>query len=539
MQKKLWYEKAMRSNRILTVYLLSLVALILAPAISEAQVDGVVHAKSFPGVDVATKTTNALAACPTFNTVPCYVLLDPSLASFPSGGSLPTPGTNQFIVDFRTQWPGNGSLNAIYWDGIIQNNTPSTTNNVCVAVNTTSCTWQPISFANVAYTNVANNFTTGPQTLNTPNRSGIGLIVQGTPAGTSTPTVGGSIIFTFSPNVCNATLAASAGDIFLVSTSQVGGTVQPPTVDSVGSTFSLVQSGGNLNIWKSVPLTAGSHAINVSNFCNGGDVIDISGNGGTPSVDTLVDAVYTNNPNPSTVGPLTTSVSNDLLIEFTDHTNCAIGTGNYPTPTGGAGYTLLVQNSGNVFNQAFSSPAATVGNYSASTVPPSACVGGGPTTTYYLVAVKGGTIHQSGDLADFLADDHATIDAGFDANGNYYNNSSTCSTSLGGFWNAHDKQCETPAGTPSKDQNFSVTGCSLSNSTDNQCTGSFALPVAYADSGYTIECTAESTASPTPNVFMTVSGLSASTVNYAETCTFSCSAVASVNPILMCHTNHP
>ena len=117
------------------------------------------HAKSYPGTTVGQKVTAALAspACPANTVVPCYVMIDPSLASFPAG-TLPTPGTNQFLVDFRSQWPENGvSSNAIAWNGVTQTNSPAS-GLICIAQSATTCTWTSISFANVAFTNAANFF---------------------------------------------------------------------------------------------------------------------------------------------------------------------------------------------------------------------------------------------------------------------------------------------------------------------------------------------------------------------------------------------
>ncbi|HMG85582.1 MAG TPA: glycosyl hydrolase family 28-related protein [Terracidiphilus sp.] len=88
--------------------ILIILAVLLGLSVALNAQDGQLHAKAFPGRDVGTMATNALAACPPTPAVPCYVILDASLAAF-APGTLPTPGANQFIVDFRTGWPGGGS----------------------------------------------------------------------------------------------------------------------------------------------------------------------------------------------------------------------------------------------------------------------------------------------------------------------------------------------------------------------------------------------------------------------------------------------
>jgi hypothetical protein len=102
-------EKNLRSQ-IVVLYLWFLVSMILFGAFAAKAQDSVLHAKEFPGHDVGEKATKALAACPnSASTVPCYVMLDASLAAFPNG-TLPTPGSNQFLIDFRFGWPGGNGF---------------------------------------------------------------------------------------------------------------------------------------------------------------------------------------------------------------------------------------------------------------------------------------------------------------------------------------------------------------------------------------------------------------------------------------------
>lgn len=81
-------------------------ALLLASVSALAQSDGMVHVKSFPGSTVGQMMTNAMLSCPSAP-VPCIVVLDASLAAYPSG-SLPSACPNCSVVDFRTGWPTTG-----------------------------------------------------------------------------------------------------------------------------------------------------------------------------------------------------------------------------------------------------------------------------------------------------------------------------------------------------------------------------------------------------------------------------------------------
>lgn len=68
------------------------------------QTDNTVYVKQFNGVDVGTKVANAQAACPS-TSLPCILVLDPSLAGFPAG-TMPTLNANVSLQDYRNGVPG-------------------------------------------------------------------------------------------------------------------------------------------------------------------------------------------------------------------------------------------------------------------------------------------------------------------------------------------------------------------------------------------------------------------------------------------------
>ena len=69
-----------------------------------AQSDSMLHVNQFPGITVADKVTNAMPHCPAAP-VPCYLVIDASLAAAASG-TMPALPANAQLVDFRTSWPG-------------------------------------------------------------------------------------------------------------------------------------------------------------------------------------------------------------------------------------------------------------------------------------------------------------------------------------------------------------------------------------------------------------------------------------------------
>lgn len=83
--------------------------LLFASALAVAQnVDNTVYVKQFAGSDIGTKVANAQKSCTPNLSIPCYVVLDPSLAVF-AAGTMPALCTNCHIVDWRNGGPFFGS----------------------------------------------------------------------------------------------------------------------------------------------------------------------------------------------------------------------------------------------------------------------------------------------------------------------------------------------------------------------------------------------------------------------------------------------
>lgn len=82
---------------------------------ANAQSDNTVHVKTFPGSDVGTKVTNAMATCAGIagTITPCILVIDASLAAFPAG-TMPTLCSNCYLADYRTGLPQGTLVGAVY-----------------------------------------------------------------------------------------------------------------------------------------------------------------------------------------------------------------------------------------------------------------------------------------------------------------------------------------------------------------------------------------------------------------------------------------
>jgi len=84
-----------------------LILALAAVAASGQVVDNMVSVKQFPGTTVGFKLTAAMATCGTNTLIPCYLVLDPSLAVYPPG-TFPTLCSHCFLLDWRSGPPGGG-----------------------------------------------------------------------------------------------------------------------------------------------------------------------------------------------------------------------------------------------------------------------------------------------------------------------------------------------------------------------------------------------------------------------------------------------
>lgn len=87
-----------------TRILLCLTLLMVPLAVQAQTSDGTLYVKQFPGSDVGTKLAHAQEACPTGLTVPCLLVIDPSLAAF-NPGTKPLLRSNVYVIDWRSGSP--------------------------------------------------------------------------------------------------------------------------------------------------------------------------------------------------------------------------------------------------------------------------------------------------------------------------------------------------------------------------------------------------------------------------------------------------
>jgi len=100
------------------------------PSLLAAQTDNTFFVKQFTGADVGTKISKALASCNSNATIPCFIIVDPTLAGWPSG-SMPSLPSNVFVEDFRFGLPFNQIGKQFYAD-------PNGNGGTC-----TNCKWNP------------------------------------------------------------------------------------------------------------------------------------------------------------------------------------------------------------------------------------------------------------------------------------------------------------------------------------------------------------------------------------------------------------
>jgi len=84
-------------------------ALVIVGISGHAQTDNTFYAKGFPGTDVGSKIANAQKSCS--DTVQCYIVIDPSLVSFPEG-ILPNRCATCNWIDYRSNSPFASSQTA-------------------------------------------------------------------------------------------------------------------------------------------------------------------------------------------------------------------------------------------------------------------------------------------------------------------------------------------------------------------------------------------------------------------------------------------
>ncbi len=83
--------------------------LLLAAAAACAQTDNTIYVRNFAGANVGAKVGAAQLTCAPATIVPCILVIDPSLAAWPSG-TMPTLCSHCYLWDFRQGPPSGGSI---------------------------------------------------------------------------------------------------------------------------------------------------------------------------------------------------------------------------------------------------------------------------------------------------------------------------------------------------------------------------------------------------------------------------------------------
>lgn len=108
------------------------------------QTDSMIYVKQFAGSDVGTKVTNAMAACGSNASVPCILVIEPSLATAPAG-SLPSLCGHCYLLDWRTGPPtssGISNTSVTVGTTLIPANSCSSASTVTMAGVSTGSTFQ-------------------------------------------------------------------------------------------------------------------------------------------------------------------------------------------------------------------------------------------------------------------------------------------------------------------------------------------------------------------------------------------------------------
>lgn len=86
-----------------------ILGLVFAPTSLHTQTDNTYYAKQFSGATVGEKVSAAQAACSTNTSIPCIIIIDPSLATYPKG-TMPTKCAQCVWNDYRTVGASPGAL---------------------------------------------------------------------------------------------------------------------------------------------------------------------------------------------------------------------------------------------------------------------------------------------------------------------------------------------------------------------------------------------------------------------------------------------
>lgn len=310
---------------------------LLVCAMAFGQPDSTVYVKNFRGNDVGTKVFNAMQTCTTNTLVPCYLVVDPTLAAT-APGTLPTLCNHCYLVDWRYGIPsGSGSITGL--SSLDPTHLPVAQSGQAKTLN----------LVNVDKLDLSNVHLTGGQTVLTGAASNVGRQVQG--FGVSSV----NIVSHFIGSQCHGnywTPNVVAGEWMIAY--YVAGSGSAPT-SALGNTFSFVASGSAFQSQiQRVYVSHVTHSGTDSIYFSGGSNCDNTDAGilvqGLPPTAYYDNSVfYESAPYQASVTTsVTTTYSNDFLVAFSSSSNTAC------TNTVSSGFTTI-------------DPLTTTGNWTAQT----------------------------------------------------------------------------------------------------------------------------------------------------------------------------
>lgn len=354
---------------------------VFAASIALAQGDNMLHVKSYPGTTVGYKVAAAMRSCTTETRIPCFLVLDPSLAVYPVG-TMPTLCSHCYLLDYRTSAAGLSLEQLLQlFSGSGSGDCFLKSDGTC-AIPTGTC-----GTNNIPCTNTSNLFNGGTQTIQSGDYTQPAAIDKGTVSGLVTP------VYVRSVNGNNGlAMPVTAGDAIIFFTQ---GTMT--VSDSVGDTFTHLFTNDGIGVYYT------NHSV-------GGASVSFSGDGGSYHIeeytnvtagnviDTYVLGGHGDNQHSFTATLTSTTYANELLIGGWSTGNSGFGFDSV-TP---ASFTNCLSNM-NIYVYACQSPALTIGGYSITLTNSAQAVSG----SAFIIALKPGNgLAQTGDLHQFRDQDN-------------------------------------------------------------------------------------------------------------------------------------
>jgi hypothetical protein len=309
------FNSEMKGSPLMKFRGLLILGFLLLCTFAFGQSDNMLHVNLFPGSDVGSKVANAQNACNPDTNIPCFLIVDASLAAAPAG-MLPTLCSRCFLLDYRDGIAGGSIINGITGPITIQSGDTAhfTVSNDAAHG---KITLTPIS---TAFLDTANTFLTGSQTFLSGGAANIARIVQG--AGVSN-----SNITYHKAASNNQTGVPVAIGQWLIVIGQKGGSSPNAPVSTLGNNgwsniVNICREGYNCAyVWATKVTVGGNDTIGI--FSAGGSytadyagVYVISGLPSSAILDASAGHWIDGPPSSPDAVTITPTLSNDLLLAF-------------------------------------------------------------------------------------------------------------------------------------------------------------------------------------------------------------------------------